>query len=107
MAKAKTANKSQQIRDYEKKHPTATAKDVAKAVGARIGLVYAVRAKPQSTKSNGKPGRPAGRPSKVSRNGSNAASEVLRAAEFVKSCGGLSAARSALDTVEQVAAAVK
>ena len=106
MAKKKTVNKSQQVRDYVKKHPTAKAKDIAKAVRVQVGLVYAVKAQSKSKTLNGKPGRPAGRPTKVSTSGSSGTSEVLRAAEFVKSCGGLSAARNALDAVEQVAAAV-
>ena len=43
MATAKKLSKAEQVRAYQVKHPNATASQVAKATGADIGYVYAIR----------------------------------------------------------------
>ena len=116
----KSINKSEQVRRYMAKHPAAKPKQIAAAVGAPISTVYNVRATASDKKGAAaktsvrkKPGRkPAAAASKkraVASAGSNGhgSIDVLGAAEFVKSCGGIAAARKAIDTVETVAAAVR
>ena len=43
MATAKKTSKAQQVRAYQAKHPNASAAQVAKATGADVGYVYAIR----------------------------------------------------------------
>ena len=92
---AKTAgmNKSQAVRDYLAKHPTANAKAIQEALKAKgikisVGLASAVK----YAKKKG-PGRPrrrrAGRPFASTRNGSLRMEDLLQAKKFANRVGGV------------------
>lgn len=103
MAKKKLS-KSAQVRLYMAKHPGARAAEIAKSVGVPPGLVYNVRALDKKKNEGASKSTPTRRRSVApSKSGEN---EILMAANFVQSCGGLSEARKALDAVEQVAKAL-
>ena len=99
----KKPSKSAAIRRYAAKHPTAKASEIARAVGAQVALVYNVRA--TDKKKNGKAASGSKRKAKPA-TPKNRPDQVLLAAKFVQSCGGIDEAKLALDTLEQVAEAL-
>ena len=103
MAKRKV-NKTALVRDYMDKHPNAGPSEVANALKAyKIPAGYVSNIKMKFKKGSGKLAR--------RRRGSgsaNAAGEnVVAAAAFIKSCGGIYAARESIEIAQEVARALE
>ncbi len=96
MAKRKV-NKTAMIRDYMAKHPNAGPSEVAEALRAlKISVAYVSNVKTNLKKLTRQ--RPSTRTAYASSEGN-----VIAAAEFIKSCGGLDEAIEAFKIAQKVA----
>ncbi len=126
MAKKKAAvNKSEAIRSYQAKNPSATAKEVVSAlamqgIAVREQLVYTVKSKIKGEKKAAKKAvvvkkkrvakkkrvvkKKAGRKKKVKRPSVSAlsANDLFEAKKLVDKLGSLDGARKAIETLEQL-----
>ncbi len=96
MAK-RTVNKTAIVRDYMAKHPNASPLEVAEALKAHgISASYVSNIKIKLKKRTRQ--RPSTRTAYTSSDGN-----VIAAAEFIKSCGGLDEAHEAFEIAQKVA----
>ncbi len=97
---AKRINKTAMIRDYMAKHPNVGPSEVAKALRAyKIPVSYVSNIKTKLKK--GTQQRPSTRTAYASSEGN-----IIAAAEFIKSCGGLDEALESFEIAQNVARAV-
>ena len=109
MAKKRTGNKSQQVRDYLAEHPDAGPAAVANKLGVSVSLVSAIKYGNKTA-----PGRKKARAAKRSVRGRRGrprqttnAEPLVVAAQLIRACGGVDEARAALDTAGKVAAVLQ
>ena len=103
MAK-KPMNKSQAIREALAAHPDKSPSEIAavlKAKGLKVNAQYV-----STIKSNSKGKAKKSRRSKAGRATANGAAPILAAIRFINDAGGIEQAKQALETVEQVQAAL-
>ncbi|MEZ6116386.1 MAG: hypothetical protein R3C28_07420 [Pirellulaceae bacterium] len=102
-SKAKV-NMSQLVRDYQAAHPSASAKEVADAVGAKPSLVYNLRSneKKKGMSASGRV-RNAVRGTATS---SNASSDLDAAVEFIETVGGLSRAARIIESLQRLSESI-
>ncbi len=103
MAK-RTTNKSELIRQYMAKHQNASAADIAKALKVQVGLVYQVKANLKAKKSKRKTAK---RKVRTVASTDTSITQVVAAANLIKSCGSIEQAQQALKAAEKVAKALE
>ncbi len=102
MAKRKSVNKSQQIRNYLQKHPNASPKQVAAAL-KRFGVSAAFVSTVKSQRASRSAGTKSRQPRQAGSTRNGATEPVVAAAHLIKMCGGVEQAKRALHTASQVA----
>lgn len=108
MAKKKSQNKSQAIRDYYQSHPNAKPREVVAALkkkGVVVNAQFVSTIRSVSKKKGGKigkPGRPVGS-GRHPRPGDVSLDSLLKVKKIVDEMGGIGQARSALTALEQLA----
>lgn len=99
MAKRKV-NKTALVREYMAKHPDAGPSEVANALKAyKIPAGYVSNIKMKLKKGSGKSAR--------RRRAGSAGDNVVAAAAFIKSCGGVDEARRSIEIAQEVARALE
>ncbi len=104
MAKKRKVNKTALVREYLEKHPNAGPSEVSQALKAYQippGYVSNIKLKLKKS-SNGTVGR-----RRAAATGSaNSGENVVAAAAFIQSCGGIAEARQAIEIAQEVARAL-
>ena len=102
MAKKKV-NKTQKIKDAIAAAPTATTKEIAESL-KRYGVTatYVSNVKTAMKKKPKKQGRPKGTVSKSVGQPAAATDTLDAAIKFVEQCGGLKAAKAAMEKIERI-----
>ena len=113
MAKKRTVNKSQKVRDYLAEHPDAGPTEVATALNqfnVSAALVSAIKHKSKAGRRKKRKANAAKRSVRGRKGASRRSSGVeplIAAAELIRDCGGVDEAKAALDTAGKIAAALR
>ena len=103
MAKRKV-NKTALVKDYMAKYPDAGPSEIANALKVyKIPAGYVSNIKMKLNKGSGKPTRHR----RVSSSANAAGENVVAAAAFIKSCGGIDEARQSIEIAQEVARALE
>jgi hypothetical protein len=105
VAKKKSSNKSQLIRDFKAANPSAAPKQIAEALGKSgldVSAQFVSTVLSNAKKKGGKIGRPGRKPSRPVGVPLDNLQQLIQVKKFVDQIGGLEKAKSAVDALAQL-----